>query len=103
MRLKDHPDLEYTSDYSTSNIKDGQRIWRGEICLKGGALFKKYLNNDDANAESFEDGWFKTGDVGTLYENGRLQITDRVKNLFKLQQGEYISPEKIEGIINTNA
>jgi len=64
-------------------------------------LFKKYLNNPEANNESFEDGWFRTGDVGTLNEDGRLQITDRIKNIFKLQQGEYIAPEKIENILAT--
>jgi len=67
---------------------DGKRIWRGEICIKGGCLFKKYLDNPEANQESFEDGWFRTGDVGTLCEDGSLMITDRIKNIFKLQQGE---------------
>lgn len=88
LRLKDYPDLGYTSDETEDNKIDGMRVWRGEICLKGGSLFKKYLNNDSANSESFEDGWFRTGDVGTLWEDGRLQITDRIKNIFKLQQGE---------------
>lgn len=88
MRLKDHPDIGYSSDNIESNYINKKRIYRGEICLKGGNLFKKYLNNNEANEEAFEDGWFRTGDVGTLNEDGRLQITDRIKNLFKLQQGE---------------
>lgn len=80
---------------------DGKRRFRGEICLKGGCLFKKYLNNPEANAESFEDGWFRTGDVGTIWEDGTLQITDRIKNIFKLQHGEYVAPEKVENIVAT--
>jgi len=55
-------------------LKDdnGKPIWRGEICLRGGNRFKKYLNNPEANSEVFEDGWFRSGDVGTITEDGRL-------------------------------
>lgn len=67
--------------------------------MKGGCLFKKYLNNPEANNDSFEGEWFKTGDVGVINSDGRLQIVDRIKNLFKLQQGEYIAPEKVENIV----
>jgi len=64
------------------------RVWKGEILFKGGCLAKKYLLNDVANREAFEDGWFRTGDVGTLDETGKLRVTDRIKNIFKLCQGE---------------
>jgi len=101
LRLKDHADLNYTSSGLTDD--NGKPIWRGEICLRGGNLFKKYLNNPEANNEVFENGWFRTGDVGTLNEDGRLMITDRIKNIFKLQQGEYVAPEKVENIIATCA
>lgn len=70
----------------------------GEIEMKGGPIFTGYYQNDVANKESFtEDGWFKTGDIGRVAEDGSLQIIDRKKNLFKLAQGEYIAVEPLEG------
>lgn len=99
IKLKNHPELDYTSEDHESNFENGERVIKGEVCMKGGIIFKKYLNNPEANNEAFEDGWFRTGDVGMVYRDGRLRIFDRIKNIFKLQQGEYVTPEKIEGVI----
>jgi len=72
---------------------------RGEICFKGPTIFKGYFKRPDKTAESFdEEGWFLTGDVGMIYPNGSVKIIDRSKNIFKLSQGEYIAPEKLENI-----
>lgn len=68
--------------------------------MKGPSIFSGYYKNPEKTAEAFtEDGWFKTGDVGKVFENGTIQIIDRSKNIFKLSQGEYIAPEKIEQIL----
>ena len=72
---------------------------RGEICFKGNSVFEGYFKAPDKNAEAFdEEGWLKSGDVGMIFPNGSLKIIDRAKNIFKLSQGEYIAPEKLENI-----
>jgi len=72
---------------------------RGELCVKGNNVFHGYFKREDKTAEAFdEQGWFCTGDVVVAYPNGTVRIVDRSKNIFKLSQGEYIAPEKLENI-----
>jgi long-chain acyl-CoA synthetase len=72
---------------------------RGELLVRGHTLFNGYYKNEEETQKSMtKDGWFKTGDIATIDAMGRFTIIDRRKNVLKLAQGEYISPERIEGI-----
>jgi len=69
--------------------------------MKGATVFSGYYKRPDKTAEAFDSqGWLKTGDVALIYPNGSAKIIDRSKNIFKLSQGEYIAPEKLENIFS---
>ncbi|MEP6636599.1 MAG: long-chain fatty acid--CoA ligase [Acidobacteriota bacterium] len=71
----------------------------GEILLRGPNVMQGYYGQPEATAAVLKDGWFATGDVGYLDEGGRLYITDRKKDLFKLSNGKYIAPQLIESLL----
>ena len=68
----------------------------GEILVKGVMVFAGYHNNEEATAESLRDGWFRTGDLGALDENGNLTITGRRKEVIVTAGGKNVSPAQLE-------
>ncbi|RPA81271.1 acetyl-CoA synthetase-like protein [Ascobolus immersus RN42] len=94
--LQDVPEMGYTK-----NDKGGPR---GELLLRGTTCFKEYYKSpEQTKATIDEDGWVHTGDICSIDDMGRFTIIDRVKNLLKLAQGEYVSPERIENNFLANS
>lgn len=73
----------------------------GEILAKGPTIFKGYYKADDATKEVFENGYFKTGDIGEIDADGYLKITDRKKDIIVNSSGKNIAPQKIEAVLRT--
>ena len=67
--------------------------------VKGANIFKGYfLNSTQTTSALDNDGWYHTGDIGAFDELGQINIIDRINNIFKISQGDYIAPEKIENV-----
>jgi len=73
-----------------------------EILVKGKTVMTGYYKKPDETAKVFENGWFKTGDAGTIDKNGQITITDRIKDLMKTSGGKYVAPQHIESILTND-
>ena len=90
MKLVSIPELNYHTHTTPP---------QGEILFRGACVVKEYYENPEETAKAITpDGWFKSGDIGEIDENGHIRVIDRVKNLVKLQGGEYIALEKLEAV-----
>ena len=76
--------------------RDGKTI--GEVMFRGNVVMKGYLKNKQASEESFKDGWFHSGDLGVIHENGYIQLKDRSKDII-ISGGENISSIEIEAVL----
>eukprot|EP00299_Pterocystis_sp_00344_P018298 c9140_g1_i1.p1 GENE.c9140_g1_i1~~c9140_g1_i1.p1 ORF type:complete len:685 (-),score=162.54 c9140_g1_i1:51-2105(-) len=102
--LADVPEMGYLSTdgvHAKGTEHELQCLGRGEVCFRGPNVFAGYYKMAEKTAETIDkDGWLHSGDIGLWLPNGALKLIDRKKNLFKLSQGEYVAPEKIENIFN---
>jgi acyl-CoA synthetase (AMP-forming)/AMP-acid ligase II len=73
----------------------------GEVAVRGPSVVSEYLDNPSATAAAFRDGWFRTGDVGKLSDDGYLSLVGRLKELIN-RAGEKISPYEVEDVLLTH-
>ena len=85
-------------DKNGNRVRQGQE---GEICIRGHNIMKGYLDNPEETSSAFwEDGWFRSGDVGFLDEDGYLYIVDRIKDMI-ITGGENVYPREVEEVLYT--
>jgi len=75
----------------------------GEILVRGPSVFKGYWKKPEETSNVFDEGWFKTGDIGHLDDDGFLTITDRKKDLQKTSGGKFVTPQPIELALTSSA
>jgi long-chain acyl-CoA synthetase len=75
----------------------------GEILVRGPSVFKGYWNQPEETKKALSDGWFKTGDIGNIDDDGFLSVTDRKKDLIKTSGGKFIAPQPLENSLKHNA
>ena len=80
----------------TETPRDGETI--GEVMMRGNVVMKGYLKNEDASAEAFAGGWFHTGDLGVMHEDGYIALKDRSKDII-ISGGENISSVEVEQVL----
>ena len=79
---------------------NARRRIRGEVLIRGPCVISSYYYKSERGLD--EEGWLRTGDIGEILENGRLRIIDKRASIFKLQGGEYISPQRLENLYTSS-
>lgn len=74
-----------------------------EILVRGPSVFRAYWNRPEETRDAFVDGWFKTGDIGMVDEDGFLSVTDRKKDLLKTSGGKFIAPQPVENSLKLHS
>ncbi|PVV05243.1 hypothetical protein BB560_000244 [Smittium megazygosporum] len=93
IRLKDVPEMNYLSTDTPCA--------RGELLIRSKTIFREYLKEPEQTREVMLEGnWFATGDIARINEDGSISIIDRKKSIFKLSQGEYLAPERLENTLS---
>ncbi|KAH3676400.1 hypothetical protein WICMUC_002031 [Wickerhamomyces mucosus] len=97
IKIKDYSDLGYS-------IKDDPNFIKGELLIRGPQIFKEYYKNKEETDKNIDkDGFYHSGDIVKLQRStGEIFVIDRIKNFFKLAQGEFITPEKVEIIYSAH-
>ncbi|PLB41218.1 uncharacterized protein BDW47DRAFT_122783 [Aspergillus candidus] len=89
--------LHSSAGSGTPSLTDSVGI-AGEVCLKGANVMEGYVDNADANADAFVDGFFRTGDLGRLESDGYLRLVGRIKEVIN-KGGEKIDPTEVEHLL----
>jgi long-chain acyl-CoA synthetase len=84
----------------TIRIAQPDHFGVGEIWARGPNVMLGYYKNEKATHDVFEDGWFKTGDLGRIDDGGFLHISGRMKNVIISKSGENVYPEELEDLLN---
>ncbi|KAK5977707.1 Long-chain acyl-CoA synthetase [Trichostrongylus colubriformis] len=88
IKLVDVPEMNYFAVHD-----------KGEVCFRGAGVMAGYFMDEELSRKTVdEEGWLHTGDIGEWQSNGALKIIDRKNALFKLAQGDFVSPEQIEAV-----
>jgi fatty-acyl-CoA synthase len=95
-----YPSLEglYVADPETMEAVPADGETMGEVMMRGNVVMKGYLKNPSASDKAFADGWFHTGDLGVMHEDGYIELKDRSKDII-ISGGENISTIEVEGVL----
>lgn len=99
VRLRVVEDMGYEVHHVTPTERNPYAYPTGELCVRGHSVSPGYFRSPQETKKVLDDqGWLHTGDIAAMLPNGAFKLVDRKKNIFKLSQGEYVAPEKIENV-----